>query len=108
MLSEDNRILMWDIRRATGPVATFDQHNGANRSVSSSSKAKVEECTRVCMCMYGGHIASSGCGSIQVQVCVCVCVCVYVCVCVCVCVCVRVCVCVCVCVCLCSVKTITF
>ena len=64
VLSEDNRILMWDIRRATGPVATFDQHNGANRSVSSSSKAKVEECTRVCTCMYGGHVASSGCGSI--------------------------------------------
>lgn len=49
VLSEDNRILMWDIRRASGPLATFDQHNGANRSVSSSGKSKPEECTRVCV-----------------------------------------------------------
>lgn len=26
--SQDNRVLLWDIRKATGPLMSLDQHNG--------------------------------------------------------------------------------
>ena len=39
--SEDNQILLWDIRRASGPVTTFDQYNGANMGSSSNGECSI-------------------------------------------------------------------
>ncbi len=36
--SQDNQVLLWDIRKATGPLRSLDQHNGRGDSNSASGK----------------------------------------------------------------------
>ena len=30
--SQDNKVLLWDVRKATGPLLSLDQHNGSGSS----------------------------------------------------------------------------
>ncbi len=36
--SQDNRVLLWDIRMATGPLKSLDQHNGSGDSNSAAGE----------------------------------------------------------------------
>ena len=35
-VSQDNQVFLWDIRKATGPLLSLDQHNGSGSSISAS------------------------------------------------------------------------
>ena len=39
LCSQDNKVLLWDIRKATGPLLSLDQHNGSGSSNVSSGKS---------------------------------------------------------------------
>ena len=39
--SQDNRVVVWDIRKANGPLMTLDQHNGG--SGASNNASGIEE-----------------------------------------------------------------
>ena len=38
LLSQDNKILFWDVRKAAGPLCDLDQHNGGGMSHSASGE----------------------------------------------------------------------
>ena len=35
--SQDNRVVVWDIRKANGPLMTLDQHNGGSGASNNAS-----------------------------------------------------------------------
>ena len=39
LCSQDNKILLWDVRKATGPLLSLDQHNGSGSSNLASGKS---------------------------------------------------------------------
>ena len=38
LFSQDNKILFWDVRKASGPLCDLDQHNGGGGSHSASGE----------------------------------------------------------------------
>ena len=36
--SQDNRVLLWDIRKAAGPLMSLDMHNGSGSSNTASGE----------------------------------------------------------------------
>ncbi len=47
---EGGTILLWDVRRAMGPLACLDQHNGSGRSASAGTLVHIYTCA--CMWIY--------------------------------------------------------
>ena len=37
--SQDNQVVLWDIRRANGPLLSLDQHNGGGASSNVASES---------------------------------------------------------------------
>ena len=52
-VSQDNQVFLWDIRKATGPLLSLDQHNGSGSSISASG---VCACVRHTQLFYYIHI----------------------------------------------------
>ena len=54
--SQDNRVILWDIRKANGPLMTLDQHNGARASNdpsgSQSPSYYIKQLTYICIIQY--------------------------------------------------------
>lgn len=59
--SHDNRVILWDIRKATGPLVDLDQHNGsAKGNVASMVTAHNGHVNGLCFSSDGLHLLSFG------------------------------------------------
>ena len=59
--SQDNRVVFWDIRKATGPLLDLDQHNGSGKgNVASSVTAHNGHVNGLCFSSDGLHLLSFG------------------------------------------------
>ena len=59
--SQDNRVVFWDIRKATGPLLDLDQHNGSGKgNVASAVTAHNGHVNGLCFSSDGLHLLSFG------------------------------------------------
>ncbi|XP_039273248.2 DNA excision repair protein ERCC-8-like [Styela clava] len=58
--SEDNRILLWDVRQARGHLLSFDQHNGKDRKSKKGSTAHNGHVNGICFSTDGLFMISTG------------------------------------------------
>lgn len=59
--SQDNRVVLWDIRKSTGPLLDLDQHNGSARgNMASAVTAHNGHVNGLCFSSDGLHLLSFG------------------------------------------------